>query len=105
MTLIQAKEIIWTEIIAEIKANWGYLTIVLEEKISVRYFEEHFMVDKKNTINTTIWAKKFIDFIDSKMDQELEENEIKNRILYALEINKMIVKNDYRKATKEKLKQ
>ena len=61
------------------------------------------MVDKKNTINTAIWEKKFIDFIDSKMDQELEENDIKDRILYDVEINKLIVKNTCRKTIKKKL--
>ena len=33
----------------------------------------------------------------------MEENKIKDRILYAVEINKMIVKNDYRKATEKRL--
>lgn len=42
------------------------------------------MADKQKTINTTIWVKKFIDFIDSKIDQDLEENEIKHRILYVV---------------------
>ena len=61
------------------------------------------MKDKQKTINRAIWERKFIDFIDSKTDQELEENEIKDMILYAVEINKMIVKNDWRKSTKKKL--
>ena len=82
MNLIQDKEIIWNDIIVEMKETWGSLTIVLEEKSSVRDFEEHFMVVKKKTINTAIWEKKFMDFIDYKMDQELEENDIKDRILY-----------------------
>ena len=55
------------------------------------------MADKQKTINRAIWVKKFIDFIDFKIDQELEGNEIKDGILYAVEINKMIVKNDCRK--------
>ena len=42
------------------------------------------MVDKQKTINRAIWENKFIDFIDSKTDQELEENDIKDRILYVL---------------------
>ena len=33
---------------------------------------------KHKTINKAIWARKFIDFVDSKIDQELEENEIKD---------------------------
>lgn len=33
----------------------------------------------------------------------MEENGIKDGILYAVEINKMVVKNDYRKSTEKKL--
>ena len=61
------------------------------------------MVEKKKPINRAIWAKKFIDFIDSNIDQELEENEIKDRILYVVEINNLIVKNTCRKTTEKKL--
>ena len=81
ITLIQAKDIIWNEIIEEMKAAWGSLTIVSEEKSIVKDFEEQVMADKHKTINRDIWAKRFIDFIDSKTDQELEENDIKDRIL------------------------
>ena len=77
--------------------------VVAEEKSLIREFDEQVMANRQKTINRAIWEKIFIDFINSKIDQELEENEIKDRILYAVEINKMIVKNDYRKATEKKL--
>lgn len=38
-----------------------------------------------------------------KTDQELEENEIKDRILYVVEINKLIVKNTCRNTIEKKL--
>ena len=44
-----------------------------------------------------------MNFIDFKTDQEMEENEIKDKILYAVEINKMIVKNYCRKSAEKKL--
>ena len=61
------------------------------------------MSDKKKENNRAIWARRFIDFIDSKSDQELEENYMQDRILYAVETNKMIVRNDFRKATEKNL--
>ena len=85
------------------KATWGSLTIVSEEKSIARDFEDKDMTNKQKTINRAIWENKFIDFIDSKSDQELEENDIKDRILYAVEINKLIVKNTCRKTTEKKL--
>ena len=83
------------------KTIWDFLTVVAEEKSIIKEFEEQVMIDKQKTINWAIWARKFINFIDSKIDQELEENEIKDRILYAVEINKMIVTNYCRKSTKK----
>ena len=82
--LIQAKDIIWNDIIVEMKENWGFLTVIVEERSIIRDFEEQAMDDKQKTINKAIWARKFIDFIDSKTDQDLEENEIKDGILNAL---------------------
>ena len=68
ITLLQAKDITWNEIIGEMKAARGSLTIVSEEKSIIRDFEEKVMADKQKTINRAIWAKNFIDFIDSKTD-------------------------------------
>ena len=85
------------------KTIWDFMTVVAEEKSIIKAFEEKFMADKHNTINRAIWARNFINFVYSKTDQELEENEIKYRILYVVEINKMIVKNDCRNFIENKL--
>ena len=61
------------------------------------------LFDENSDISAKKHLVKFIDFIDSKIDQELEENWIKDNILYAVEINKMIVKNDCRKSAERKL--
>lgn len=103
ISLIQAKDIIWNDIIAEMKTIWDFLTIVVEEKSIIKEFEEQVITEKKKIINRAIWARNCINFIDSKKYQELEENEIKDKILYVVEINKMIVKNDCRKSTEKKL--
>ena len=50
-----------------------------------------------------IWAKKLIDFVNSKSDQELGEHEIKDRNLCVIYINKVIVKNAQRKSVEKKL--
>ena len=102
ITLIQAKDIVWNEIIEVMKTTWESLIIVSEEKSIVRDIQELVVIDKQKTLNRALWAKKFIDFINSKTDQELEENEIKDRTLCVLEINKLIVKNACRKSTEKK---
>ena len=59
------------------KIAWESLTIVSEEKSIVRDLQELVMADKQKTLNRALWAKKFIDFINSKIDQEVEENKSK----------------------------
>lgn len=103
ITLIQAKDIVWNEIIEVIKTTWESLIIVSEEKRIVRDLQELVVVDKQKTLNRALWAKKFIDFINSKTYQVLEENEIKDRTLCVLEINKLIVKNACRNSVEKKL--
>jgi len=44
-----------------------------------------------------------IDFLDSIFSQQLSELGVEDRTEYVLEINKMIVKNLYKKTKKEKL--
>ena len=40
ISLIQAKDIIWNDIIAEMKTIWDFLTVVAEEKSIIKEFEE-----------------------------------------------------------------
>jgi len=97
LSLIQAKDIIWADIISEMKSNWNFLMIVAKEKSFILECEEEIISDKKKAINRANWAKKFINFINSKSDEQLEENYILENFLYAIEINKIIVKNYLRK--------
>jgi len=46
ISLIQAKDIIWNGIIAEMKVIWGFLIVVAEERSIIRDFEEQVMIDK-----------------------------------------------------------
>lgn len=73
ISLIRVKYIIWNDIISEMKSIWNFLMVVAEEKSLIKDFEEQVMTDKQKTINRAIWARIFIDFINSKTDQELEE--------------------------------
>ena len=74
-----------------------------EEKSIILDLQELILDDKQNFLNKALWEKRFIDFVNSKTYQELGENEIKDRTLCVLEINKFIVKNACRKSTEKKL--
>ena len=51
------------------KSNWCFLMIIAKEKSLILECEEPIMSDKQKGINRAIWARRFIDFINSKSDQ------------------------------------
>ena len=81
------------------KSNWNFLNIVAKEKSLISEYEEEILSDKQTAIKRANWASKFINFINSKSDEELEDIGIKDRYFYAVEVNKMIIRNDLWKVT------
>lgn len=79
------------------------LSIVEEEKIIIRDLENMIIVNKQKLKQRGQFTKKMIDFLDSIFSQQLSELGVEDRTEYVLEINKMIVKNLYKKTKKEKL--
>ena len=71
ISLIQAKDIIWNDIISEMKSIWDFLMVVAEERSHIREFGEQVMTDRQKTMNRAILEKRFIEFINSKTDQDL----------------------------------
>ena len=98
MSLIEAKHILWNEIIGVMKTICESLVLISEEKIINRDLQELVLADKQKMHDSTIWDRKLIYFVNSKSDQELGEHEIQYRTLYVLEINKVIVNNAHRKS-------
>lgn len=81
----------------------GFLIIMEEEKIIVRDLEEIIMANKQKLQLKGQFAKKVIDFLNSRSAQELKEFGIEDKTKHIMEMNKMIVNNSYRKATEKKL--
>ena len=93
MSLIQAREIIWIDIIETVKNVWDLLAITREEKNIVRDLEGIIVENKKKLENGALSAKRLIDFINSKSKQELKEFGIEDKTQCVLELENMIVKN------------
>ena len=66
ISLIKAKYIIWREIISEMKSNWNFLNIVAKEKSLISEHEKEILSDKQTSIKRENWARKFLNFINSK---------------------------------------
>ena len=71
MSLIQAKDIVWNEIIEVMKTIWESLIIVSEEKSIIRDLQELVLADNHKLLNRALWEKRLIDFVNFKKDQEL----------------------------------
>ena len=68
MSLIQAKDIVWNEIIEVMKTVWESLIILSEEKRIITNLQELILANKQKFLNRALWAKRFIDFVNSKID-------------------------------------
>ena len=53
------------------KSNWNSLNIVAKEKGLILEHEEEILSEKQTAMKRENWARKFINFIDSKSDEEL----------------------------------
>ena len=71
MSLVQAREILWNDIITIVKKIWEFLLIVEEKKI-VRYLEGEIMASKQKLQQRAQFAKNMIDFLNSKYVHQLK---------------------------------
>jgi len=67
--------------------------------------EEVVIKNKQKDLDRSKFAKRMIDFINSKSTAELKEHDMPNKITYAIYFNKNIVRNIYRIATEKKIKE
>lgn len=105
MSLIQAREILWDEIIEIIRNICEFLVIMSNEKALVIDMEGEVMKDKQKDLDISKFAKMMIDFINSKCASKLKEHDFPDRTLCAIDFNKMIVRNIYRNSIEKKLKE
>ena len=103
ISLIKSKDLIWNEIISEMQAKWDSINVIAKEKNIVADHEKELLSDKQAAIKRSNWAKKFMNFINAKTDEELKDMGILDRYFYAEEVNKMIIKNDLLKASEKRL--
>ena len=99
ISLIKAKDIIWNEIILEMQSKWDSMNIIAREKNIVSEHEKELLSEKQASIKRANWARKFINFINAKTDEDLRDMGIQDRYFYAEEVNKIIIKNDLLKAS------
>ena len=103
MSLVQAREIFWNDILNIVKSVWQFLVIIEEEKNIVRYLQEVILSNNFFLQNRAQLAKRLIDFLNSKSAQEMKDFGIEDRTKHVMEIRKMKLKNANKKAIEKKL--
>ena len=103
MSLIQPREILCDEVIEVIKGIWEFLVIISEEKTLVRDMEEVVIKNKQKDLDRSKFAKRMIDFINSKSTAELKEHDMPDRTSCVIDFNKMIVRNIYMNTAEKKI--
>lgn len=61
------------------------------------------MKNKQKDLDRSKFAKRMIDFINSKSTSELKEHDVPDKTLCAIHLNKMIVRNIYRNTAEKKI--
>jgi len=79
--------------------------IISEEKTLVWNMEEMVVKNKKKYLDRSKFAKRMIDFINSKSTVELKEHDMPDITSCAIDFNKMIVRNIYRIIAEKKIKE
>jgi len=64
MPLLQAKQLVWDEIIKEMEKHWEFINMMHEQKLPVKDFEYSIMTTKEDGIKDSQVASKFIKFVN-----------------------------------------
>ena len=90
MSLMQAKKLMWDEIIEEIENDWEFITMMHEQKVAVKDFEYSIISTKEDGVKNSQVAQKFIMFVNERKLSEMRPNDLVERVGSSMEITKMI---------------
>lgn len=71
MTLIEAKQLIWDEITSKMKNRWEHITLVVEQKITIKDTEYFIRFTKEEDVKNAITIEKIISYLNENPTNEL----------------------------------
>jgi len=104
MSLLQAKQLVWDEIIEDMEKNWELVNMVHEHKITVKDFEYSIMTTKEDVIKNSHVVEKFIKFVNERPLSDLRPIYVVDRVGAIMQITKMIWKEEAILSAKEFLR-
>jgi len=79
MSLIQGRQLIWDEIISEVKNIWEHMTLVAEQKIAIKDLQFSILSTKEEEGKNVETAEKFIKYLNENPASELRTMDIVHR--------------------------
>jgi len=93
ISLIEAKKVIWEDIIQQESSKWELFQVVVEERSIVAAIIEALASGKKEIQIEAKMVRKIVKFLNEKYTIDLKEIHIVDRVVVIVEINKVIEKN------------
>lgn len=104
MSLMEAKQMIWDEIIAEMRSNWEYFMIVNEKKVTVRECRAQLEAGREARARNSLISRKYIQFVNERPAGGLRTIDIVDQSSTVMEVMRMLQKEDARVKAEECLK-
>lgn len=93
ISLIEARQIVWDDIIQEVYSIWDYIHIISQQNIIMNGSKLRIDACKKNVQKEAMEAKNMIKYLNGKYSTELRALDITDKDGAIMEINKMNEKN------------
>lgn len=94
--LLEARRLIWTNIISEVRKHWKYLTLMDDKKIAVRLFKIKLQEGRKEGEEKVTMAKRYIKYLNQLDPEELLTQGITDRFRGVMEVRRVIEKETAR---------
>jgi len=103
MSLLQAKQLVWDEIIEEVRNHWEYITLMDEQGILIKDYEGFILTSKEEGENKSHICKRFIKFLNERLLSELRPIHVVDRVIAIMDISKVVQKEECRVKSKKYL--
>ena len=94
MSLVEARQLVWGEIIAEVKQHWELLVLINDKKIAIHEFKAQLEVGHREGEEKASIAKKYVRYLNELSPEELRTQGVIDHFRTVIDVTKMIEKEN-----------
>jgi len=94
MSLVEVRQLIWGEIIAEVKQYWELLVLKNDKNIAIHEYKAQLEVGCREGEEKVETTKKYVRYLNELSSEELNAQGVVNHFRTILDISKMIEKEN-----------